>query len=206
MQIVDLVQGSDAWLEYRRMRIMATDSSIILRLNPWCTPLELYWQKMQLIPAIEQNSAMKRGSDLEPVARQIFMDEFDIPMTPCVVESDEYFWAAASLDGLSNCHKYVLEIKCPNFDTHRFAVQGSIKPYYMAQIQHQLFVTRSEKAFYWSYHPDAEIKTAMIEVYPDLEYIDKMIDLEREFYEYNLCGMNEPLADWAFKLKMDFPK
>lgn len=193
MKIIPLKQGSDAWLEYRKNHIMATDASIIMCKNPWETPKDLWESKLSITPPKEINAAMLRGQDLEPSAREIACCEIGIDFLPCVVESDENPWQAASLDGLSTGGDVILEIKCPNNATHDFSVrEQGIHNYYMCQMQHQMSVTGAFKAYYFSYRPEHETPFVIIEVLPDAEFIAEMVEAEKRFYFENLCGFKEP--------------
>lgn len=194
--IKDIEQGTEAWLEWRRSRITATDAGVILGLNPWTNPIELWKQKLQMVPPIQVNDRMNRGRELEPIARQEFIHLMGIDMVPLVVESDEYFWCGASLDGFNEEINTILEIKCPSLASHRAAIDGVIAEYYMSQVQHQLFCTGAEKCYYWSYHPDVSQKCAVIEITPNLEYIKNMVEKEKYFYEVNMCQMIEPEKPW----------
>jgi putative phage-type endonuclease len=201
LKIISVEQGSESWLEYRRSRIMATDASAILGLSPWVNTFDLWQQKLQMVAPTIVNDKMRRGSELEPIAREEFNNKFLRNMIPMVVESSEHFWAAASLDGYCNDTNEILEIKCPGYDTHQLAIQGEIRPYYMAQMQHQIFVTRANQCMYWSYNPDMSEKFVMIEVLPDYEYIEKMIEIEKKFYFENMQEMVAPEKIKPFRTK-----
>ena len=61
MSIIPLEQGSAKWLEYRKSKVMATDSPILLGSNPWRTPIELWEEKLGLREPQPLNDAMRRG-------------------------------------------------------------------------------------------------------------------------------------------------
>ena len=198
---IDLIQGSQEWLSYRMSKIMATDAGVILDVNPFKSLENLYEEKLGLTQNIKTNPAMQRGHDLEPVARELFSHNIGIEMTPCVCENNTNSWMAASLDGLSSCDKYILEIKCPNEDTHKLAINGQVKPYYYAQCQHQLAVTEAEILYYFSYRPEYTSNPfAVIEFIPDEKYIQNMIKLEKKFW-FDLCQMTPPNPVWTFSEK-----
>lgn len=146
MKIIDLPQGSDDWKLLRLSKITATDVSGILEINPWVTPLDIYNMKWGLKEGPKENDAMRRGKELEPIARQLLIEETGIQFEPIVCTHDTEEWAMASLDGWAHTHigstppiailrDVICEIKCPNLDTHQFALSGGIKPYYMSQVQ-----------------------------------------------------------------------
>jgi len=193
MPIIDLEQGSQKWLSYRQGKVMATDSSILMGTNHWKTPLNLWEEKLGILEPDAQNESMKRGQRLEPEARELAIKEIDIEFSPCVFESERYPFMAASLDGVSHCFKYILEIKCPSKDEkHLDAISGVIPFYYIDQIQHQLLVTGCECAFYFSYRPEYKEKPfAVIQVFSDLDRQYQIFQKAQEFYT-QMCTMQPP--------------
>ena len=102
-------------------------------------------------------------------------------MKPLVVESTEFEFLGASLDGLSDCGKYILEIKTGGYKLLQMAKDGVIPNYYMDQMQHQLLVTRADKCFYKVTHEEEE-KELVIEVLPDPEFVNRFMPKAREFW------------------------
>ncbi len=185
MKIIDLQQGSQEWLTWRKSIITATDCSCIMGSNPWTTEYKCWQRKSGLIDEIVSNEAMEKGKRLEPKARDLFIRNSGINMTPVCVESSDYSFLGASLDGISDCGKYLLEIKCGGLRLHNMAKTGIIPEYYVDQIQDQLFVTGAQKCFYDSYYEyeDGSVEEIIIEVYPDLEFQDKWIKKARSFWK-----------------------
>ncbi len=191
MKIIDLVQGSEAWLSWRKTVITATDCPAILGSSPWTTAYKCWQRKLDLVPAQESNEAMERGTRLEPLIRERFISRHGLNMKPVVVESSEYNFLAASLDGLSDCGKYILEIKTGGQKLYKMAHEGTIPAYYMDQIQHQLLVTGVEKCFYMVGSED-ESKDIVIEVSPLSEFAKTYIPVARAFLK--CVAFNEPPA------------
>ena len=93
-------QGTPEWLELRRSRIGASDAATCAGLNPYNTVQKLYEEKVNGVePYI--NSAMQRGTNLEPYARSAYEEMTGNAMFPDVKFHPEYDWMMASLDGLS---------------------------------------------------------------------------------------------------------
>ena len=65
-------QGSAEWLALRRTKITASDAGVITQLNPWKTPRDLFFEKYGFTQVIE-NEAMRRGTAMEPFAREHFI-------------------------------------------------------------------------------------------------------------------------------------
>jgi putative phage-type endonuclease len=202
MKIIDLEQGTDLWLSWRKTVITATDCPVILGSSPWSTAYKIWQRKLGLLEEQKTNDAMQRGKRLEPEARAQFIDRYAINMTSAVVESTEFDFLGASLDGLSDCYKYILEIKCGGAKLHKQAGEGYIPAYYMDQIQHQLFVTGAQKAFYYSYDGENGI---CIEVFPEINFQARFMPKAREFWK--CVAFNEPptLQDSDYKDMSDEP-
>jgi putative phage-type endonuclease len=179
MKVIQLEQGSQEWLSWRKTVITATDASVIMGNNPWDTPYTCWQRKLGLIEEKKSNEAMERGKRLEPEARAQFVDYYGIDMVPVVVESTEFEFLGASLDGISKLGNTLLEIKCGGTKLHDMASRGEIPAYYRDQMQHQLIVTGAEKCFYYSYNGKDGI---CIEVFPDAEYKAAFIPKAREFW------------------------
>jgi len=191
MIYVNLEQGTQEWLEFRRSRIGASEASIIEVCNPWCTPNDLYLSKMNSIEQAD-NPAMKKGRALEPIAREMFIAETGIFVMPTVGVSEERPWQMASFDGISEDGTIICEIKCGGEDLYLKAKSGDIPIYYRLQVQHQICVSKAVKAFYVCFY---EGKIAIIEVKPDWELIEKMIDKQSEFMELMHKMEPPPLTD-----------
>lgn len=179
MKEINLTQGSQEWLETRKNYIGSSDSASIMGVSKWNSPYSLWCEKLDLHPQKEENSAMKRGKDLEPEARAYFENMTGIKMTPKVFVKD---FMIASFDGVSDCNKYALEIKCPGKVDHACAVNGEVPVHYYPQLQHQMIVLGLDKMYYLSYQNSESV--AIFQVLRDEEYCQKLLDKEKEFWNY----------------------
>lgn len=178
MKIIDLKQGSEEWLEFRRMGIGASDAPCILGVG-FLSPYQLFINKMTGKETFK-NSAMKRGTDLEPIARQKFIEETGIDIYAKTVINSELSWQFASLDGIDESHSTIVEIKCPGPKDHLTAIDGMIPGKYYPQLQHQLCVTGLKKGYYYSFDGKDGV---IVEFTRDDKYIDKLLKEEIDFYE-----------------------
>lgn len=141
MQIIDVEQGSKEWLELRRLKIGASDAGVIMGVDPYKNVLQL-WEEKILGKSGFVSSAMRRGSRLEPIARDIIEKSHNITYSPIVLQSDEYSWMIASLDGYNEEQKKIIEIKCPNDETFNNIIESRDIPlHWVCQMQHQMCVT-----------------------------------------------------------------
>ena len=178
MKIIDIEQGTPEWLAWRKTIITATEASAIMGSNPWVTPYKAWQRKLGLIPEQVSNEKMEKGKRLEPLARAQYIKETGIDVKPCCVQSTEYNFLGASLDGITPAGN-VLEIKCGGLDLHNMAMHGFIPEYYQDQIQHQLLVTGALQGFYYSYFEGNGIG---LEISPDPKWVVKYLEKAREWW------------------------
>jgi putative phage-type endonuclease len=199
MKIIRLDQGSPEWLSWRQRHVTATDAGVILGLNHFKGVHDLWQEKMQFIESPPTSDAMKRGSNLEPYAREILNARLGIEFEPIVIESSQYPWMGASLDGISQLGGSICEIKCMKLQKHLQVSSETLDPCHYAQMQHQLACSNAEKVYYASYHPDAPDPLTIIKITPDKEYIANMIEKEKKFFFETMCCMEPTAESWTFK-------
>ena len=180
--ISDLEQNTNAWLDWRRNHITATNASVIMKLNPFQTKLELWqektlgWEKPFTQKEIDR---MAEGSRLEPIAREIFCAEIGAEFIPICGEHEEYNFLAASFDGMTVDYKHALEIKCGK-KSFMLAQCDEIPPYYFAQIQHQMMISNLDSIFYYCFDGYNGIT---LEVARDDTFVQKMLEEEIVFWD-----------------------
>jgi hypothetical protein len=175
----NLQQGSSEWMTFRRDHIGSSDTPVILGVSPYSTKIDLYNDKVHGKSKI-QSFSMKRGHDLEPIARALFEDEIGDMMLPGVFESSDRSFMAASLDGISVDHKTLVEIKCPSRVDHEKAVNGIVPEKYVPQLQKQLLVMGLDHMYYYSF--DGK-NGASLRVYRNDAMIKRIIEEEEIFWQ-----------------------
>ena len=107
--IVQLVQGTPEWHAHRRGLRNASETPAVLGISPWVTPYQLWLIKTG---RVEQavNTAMQRGTALEPAARHAYEIDTGHVMQPLVLQDGAY---SASLDGMTLAGDLIVEIKVP---------------------------------------------------------------------------------------------
>lgn len=188
MKICDLDQNGSDWHKWRAEGLGGSDAPTVMDENSFQCRDELTAVKLGR-RNVPETAAMARGKRLEPTARQLYMQMTGINVRPVCVIHDQYPWLRASLDGLSDDHKVVLEIKCPTSPgTHLCALRGYPPRYYRAQLQHQLAVTGCQELHFFTYFPDSgfppEQQIALAKVRPDRVYISRLIERERRYWEH----------------------
>jgi len=186
-------QKSPEWYELRKRKIGASDAPVILGVSPFKTPYELWLEKMDFSQQPE-NDAMRFGNEMEPLVRERFYQEMQIPVIPQVCFHGEHTWLMASLDGLSADGKTAVEIKCHRSPTDFNYVKdsGNVPEKYYPQVQVQMEVLDLNRIFYMCFFDN---DFHIIEVERDVDFIRDMIPKLRAFYECMLHATPPPLLD-----------
>lgn len=186
MKMIELEQNTPEWLAWRKDKLGASDAGTIMGENPYCSPLKLWKQKLGIEPENFVSEAMKHGARTEKEARELFEKEMGKQFFPTCVESLINPFMIASLDGLSQDGE-IVEIKCPHSAENFFDIRlhdGCPKKYY-AQLQHQMYVCEKDYSYlYVFYKGDFVLHT----VDRDDDYIERLVQRERDFYESMLTG------------------
>ena len=179
MLLVGIKQNTPEWLQWRKGKICASDAPIIMGVSPYKNVDKLIDEKVR---CYEQHVTyyMQRGKDLESIALGKFEQETGLIMFPMVGVHDSIDWMAASFDGVSICRKFIIEIKAPGKKDHALALQGKVPEKYYPQVQHQICVSDVEFAYYYSFDGENGVT---IKVDRDEKFIEKMVDMERDFWD-----------------------
>lgn len=175
----ELEQGSAAWLDWRRGGVGASDAPVVMGVSPWMDVEALWLEKTGRAGPRSSSWAMRRGQQLEPEARALYIRRTGIPVAPLCLEHGARRWMRGSFDGLSGDGRVVLEVKCPGAADHDVARRGRVPAKYVPQLQHLLAVSGAAVCHYWSYRDGAG---ELIEVAPDHAYIEGLVAREDEFW------------------------
>lgn len=151
---VSFEQGSTEWLKWRMGGLGASDAVVVMGASPWKSRKELWREKVSQTTRDFDTSRMKRGRDLEPIARAEAEVTFQRTFAPGCFECVEHPFIKASLDGFSD-DGLILEIKCPGEADHKLAMNGKVPPKYEWQLLHQMLVMKTDRVCYYSYDGQA---------------------------------------------------
>ena len=160
-------QGSQDWHEWRRSKITASRVAAIMNQDPWKSPLDIY-NEMVEGKSQNDNAAMRRGRDLESMARRAYEEYTGIAVEPAVINHPTCSWLGASLDGVSFAHDYIVEIKCPGDSSYDKMKKDGIPRHYWIQIQTQLFCVPEAKEAHFFVFQGADFFIETIK--PDNEF------------------------------------
>lgn len=182
---VDITQGSDEWHLWRKSGIGASDASCILDINPWKSRKQLLKEKLNSNYGSFQSQqnitpAMARGTSLESTARVLYNKQRNIITKSACIQSKNYPWMIASLDGISVDDQICVEIKCgaKNYQS----VSRRLRPadYYYAQIQHILGICAYARMDFYSFSPGQA--SLLLSIERDEPYIQRLINAEAIFW------------------------
>jgi putative phage-type endonuclease len=144
------------------------------------------------------SQAMQNGIDNEPVARLNYMLQSGNDVEETGFWKHDELEAGASPDGLVN-DEGLLEIKCPNINTHLDTLRARKVPkQYIAQVQGQMWITGRKWCDFVSFQPELPENAQMIIIRMDRDdnYIE---ELEKEVRNFLLEVENQVEFVKSFK-------
>lgn len=190
----DLAQGSSEWKANRRKGIGSSDIATILEVNPFKTKRELWLEKTGQVnePDISQSYHVKRGTMLEPLARNLFNEMSGEDYQPASFIHKDYDIFKFSADGFSFDTGKIIEIKSMGEKNHLKVVDTKeVIPYYMPQCQWGMMITEAPMCYFIAYNPSFPNPIEIVDVYPDLELFKIMTEKALEFWDH-VVNKTEP--------------
>jgi putative phage-type endonuclease len=199
MRVIDVVQRSPQWLEWRAHGVSASEVAVILGRSPYKTPWRLWAEKTGLVRRETELSSdwfRSKGIAGEDPARRAFEDQHDTLLLALCGEADADPLLRASFDGIDNDGRPVeLKVACQAvyqevLDRGRESTAFNL---YWPQVQTQLFVADQTQGWlvFW-YGPGAWVE---FEVERDDAFVTQTLIPEcRAFWDRVLTG-KEPDRD-----------
>jgi putative phage-type endonuclease len=184
--LVALTQGTAEWRQWRCGGIGSSDAPVIMAENPWKSSGELLVEKRHGNGDREVTEAMARGTELEPEARRAYVLHTGRDVQPACLQSNQYEWLRASVDGITASCDAVVEIKCGESAYRKTAECGRPPEYYNGQLQHILAVTGLPVIDFWCYLPGSS--ALFVQVDRDDGYIERLLWEEYQFWTQVLRG------------------
>jgi putative phage-type endonuclease len=179
----DLKQGTKEWHDFRSLGIGGSDIACITGTSPYKTAYVLWTEKTkQAIASSTVNWAMKRGTDNEPIARDMVESLTGKIWPPELFVKEAKPHLRVSLDGISGDE--ILEIKVPSEKlVTAIEVDGiaAVPAHYMDQMQYQLLVTDTKRCLFVCFHPERN-KISSLWIDRDQEHIDRLEKLADAFW------------------------
>lgn len=189
---IPIEQNTPEWHEWRAKGIGGSEAAVLKLGDNYpfdSSPETLFAQKLGLTNKKfneAQQAAIARGHALEPLARDLFVEQTEIEVEPACFEHPHHPYLKASMDGITKDGRIGVEIKAPGARMYRQLLEKGIPDYYYAQVQHQLYVTGADGIFFWAYNQDDEFKnrpTYLQYIKPNHAYIEELVRLEIEFWK-----------------------
>lgn len=184
------------WLNLRTQFIGGSDASIVLGLNKWKTPFELWLEKTgEVIPEEIDNDAIYFGNALENFVAKEFERRSGkkVRRKNQMMKHDEHEFMMANIDREVVGEKAGLECKTTSAYNLKEWEAEEIPTAYLIQCQHYMAVT-GYKTWYIAVLIGGQ-KFVFKEIERDEELINMIIAAEKEFWEYHVKGENPPALD-----------
>lgn len=176
IKYIDLVQGSQEWLDYRKGKLTASNATAISAngagLKTYCKSVAIESLGIEKLSYISAD--MERGNELEPIAVSAYEFQYSLKInTIGCIENDKYPNVLASPDGLIDDNGGV-EIKTRNDEKHLSLILGETKEIPYNQIQMSLLISEREWWDFVSINTNFSKPIFVKRIYPDEMVFDKL--------------------------------
>ena len=174
------------WLEYRKLGIGGSDASVVCGISRYKSPVELWMEKTDQLPAQEAGEAAYWGTQLEALVRAEFTKRtgIEVSIVSQLLQSIEYPFMLANLDGVCE----VPDVGTCIFEAKTASAykadewEDSIPDEYQLQVQHYMAVTGYKGAYIAVLIGGNTFRWKFVE--RDEELISLLIELETAFWNY----------------------
>lgn len=184
------------WLAHRQTGIGGSDVGVILEVNKWKSPIQLYFEKIgEVKEPVLDNEYIYWGNVLEDIVAQEFSKRTGkkVRRVNKMFRHPKYDFMIANIDRSVVGEDALLECKTTSEYNKDKWQDEEIPSSYLAQVQHYLAVTGYKKGyiavliggnrFVWK------------EIERDEDLINLIIDKEKEFWERYILGEEIPNMD-----------
>ena len=183
------------WLQERKKGIGGSDASAILGFNPWKSAFELYIDKTSEHVEEIDNEAIHWGNVLEDVVAEEFTRRTGkkVRRRNQTFRHKEHDFMIANIDRDVVGERALLECKTTNAFNLNAWDGEQVPPAYICQLQHYMSVLDYEKAYIAVLIGGQ--KFVWKEVERDDEFIEMMIEAEKQFWEEHVLKEIPPEID-----------
>lgn len=169
---VNLVQGTQEWLEFRKNKFTASEAAAMLGLSSYKSRTKLLTEKKTgVIEQVDKytQGMYDKGHAIEALARTILEQRFGdlYPETGYIGE------LSASLDGIDQIGQMIFEHKDININLVEAIKLKKLPDQYMAQVQQQLMLTKADYCIFVS-SDGTEQNWHEIKIMPDQAWFHKI--------------------------------
>ena len=139
----------EQWLDYRRTGIGGSDAATVVGLNPYSSLYTLYNDKLGLIPAKEDNEAMRQGRDFEDYVARRWMEATGkkVRRNCYMWRRDEHPFMLADIDREVVGENAGLECKTTSAYSKADLEGGEVPLNYYVQCQHYMAVMGFDRMY-----------------------------------------------------------
>lgn len=188
----------EEWLQTRTKGLGGSDASIVLGLNRWKTPFELWLEKTgQVIPESSQSEAAYWGTVMEDIVAKEFENRTGkkVRRRNATFQHPEYPFLIANVDRLVVGEKAILECKTTSAYNADEWKDDEIPSPYIVQVQHYLGVLGPEYEKAYIAVLIGGQKFVWKEIERDDELIDMIFQAERHFWHEHVEKNVPPALD-----------
>jgi putative phage-type endonuclease len=185
----------EEWLRLRKAGIGGSDAGAICGLNPYASPMSVYYEKTSLETEDFDNESMRQGRDLEDYVARRFMEETGLKVrrSNVMYQSETYPFMLANVDRLISGENMGLECKTASAYSADKWVENSVPAHYELQCHHYMSVTGAKAWYLAVVILGKEFKFKRID--RDEELIQNLITIEQDFWENHVLTRNMPDPD-----------
>lgn len=202
MKIIDnLEQNTEEWFIHRAGKITGSVFHTLIGNGETRNSLiyKLAFEQINKRPMEEEryeNEHMKRGHELEPLARDMYRIKTNQEVKEVgFVLGDDEVYTGCSPDGLVG-EDGLIEIKAPIISTMiKQIVEDKIKKEYYTQIQYNLFISKRKWADYVMYNEQLPLYIKRIEV--DNKFVEETIIPNIERAKKDILEAQEKLINYV---------
>lgn len=193
ISVADMSRGE--WLRLRKSGIGGSDAGAICGVNPYSSPMKVFYDKTSEAIDETDNESARQGRDLEDYVAQRFMEAtgFKVRRSNFMYRSKEYPFMVADVDRLLVGEDAGLECKTASAYNSDKWKDGEIPLHYILQCYHYMAVT-SKKTWYI-----AAVILGREFVYRKLTWddviIQHLIAVEKDFWENHILKGELPTPD-----------
>lgn len=193
MDTRDMSHGE--WLAERRKGIGGSDAAAILGLNAYCSPFDVYADKLGLKPEIQDNEAMRQGRDLESYVAARFTEQTGkkLRRKNAILQHPEYPWMLANVDRMVIGESAGFEAKTTSILNKTDFKNGEYPDNYYVQCMHYMAVTGLPKWYLGVLVLNKGFH--VFEILRDEGEIDALIQAEKTFWEEHVLKEIPPAFD-----------
>ena len=174
------------WLDYRKQGIGGSDASVVCGISRYKSPVELWMEKTDQLPAQETGEAAYWGTQLETLVRAEFTKRTGIEVSTVnqLLRSEEHSFMLANLDGVCEHPDFgpvIFEAKTASaYKAGEW--EDAIPDEYVLQLQHYMAVTGYRGAYIAVLIGGNTFRWKFVE--RDEELISMLFELESAFWNH----------------------